>query len=514
MAGWVKAVLFLLGGVGAAAGTAYVTGMLDPWLAPKPAEISSLVDAPGTAADEKAPQNAAETAAEPADAAPAEAAEDETAADPVTTPKTDRLAPPVFDLLRVEADGSVLVAGKAVPDALVEVLSGDAVLGKASAGTGGDFVVVLDRLLPPGDYRLTLRATSPEGETALSDGTAIVSIPEAKDGQVLAMVEAPGQPAQLIAVPQAEAAPVEEPATETAAEARPEPAEAQEEAKAEAEEQPEVAQAEPEQAPAEPEPEPEPEAAPAADAEAEAAEDAAPGTQAAPQPAAVPSVSVEAVEIEGGTIFVAGRADPGRTVRVYAGSVFLGDAVAYEGGRFLIEARRHLDVGNYLIRADLLGDDGAVVARAGVPFEREPGETLAAVAPAVPQPEPQPEQPAAAETAGGGEEAAARPDAATNEAADEAAEEVATAPALQRVDGAVIIRRGDSLWRISRRVYGHGIRYSTIYLANQDQIRDPNRIWPGQVFSVPGETPEGEKADLGAVGDQAVKPEDRDAAGK
>ena len=66
------------------------------------------------------------------------------------------------------------------------------------------------------------------------------------------------------------------------------------------------------------------------------------------------------------------------------------------------------------------------------------------------------------------------------------------APKLQAVDGAVIIRRGDTLWRISKRVYGRGVRYSTIYLANQEQIRDPDRIWPGQVFSVPDKSKEGE----------------------
>jgi nucleoid-associated protein YgaU len=49
------------------------------------------------------------------------------------------------------------------------------------------------------------------------------------------------------------------------------------------------------------------------------------------------------------------------------------------------------------------------------------------------------------------------------------------------------VRRGDSLWRISRRIYGQGVRYTTIFAANSDQIRDPRRIWPGQVFVVPGE---------------------------
>jgi len=79
-------------------------------------------------------------------------------------------------------------------------------------------------------------------------------------------------------------------------------------------------------------------------------------------------------------------------------------------------------------------------------------------------------------------------------------------PALEPVDGAVIIRRGDNLWRISRRVYGQGVRFSTIYLANQGQIRNPDLIWPGQVFTVPAETVEGEAADLEALGEQAVDP--------
>ena len=56
---------------------------------------------------------------------------------------------------------------------------------------------------------------------------------------------------------------------------------------------------------------------------------------------------------------------------------------------------------------------------------------------------------------------------------------------LTPASGSVIIRKGDTLWEISRRTYGQGVRYTTIYLANQQQIVDPNLISPGQVFSVP-----------------------------
>jgi nucleoid-associated protein YgaU len=53
----------------------------------------------------------------------------------------------------------------------------------------------------------------------------------------------------------------------------------------------------------------------------------------------------------------------------------------------------------------------------------------------------------------------------------------------------VIVQPGNSLWRIARRVYGEGIRYAVIFEANQEQIRDPDLIYPGQIFKMPMTTP-------------------------
>ena len=47
------------------------------------------------------------------------------------------------------------------------------------------------------------------------------------------------------------------------------------------------------------------------------------------------------------------------------------------------------------------------------------------------------------------------------------------------------VSRGDSLWRLSRQTYGVGTRYSVIYKANREQIRNPNLIRPGQIFVLP-----------------------------
>ena len=55
------------------------------------------------------------------------------------------------------------------------------------------------------------------------------------------------------------------------------------------------------------------------------------------------------------------------------------------------------------------------------------------------------------------------------------------------VGDVVLVQPGNSLWRLARRTYGSGLRYTDIYDANRDQTRDPNLIYPGQVFVLPGE---------------------------
>ena len=125
-------------------------------------------------------------------------------------PATD--APPVagpvgpsFDVVRVEADGSVVIAGKAPREAVVELLDGATVLAGTKAGIEGDFAIILDEPLKPGDYQITLRATPPSGAAIASLETAVLSIPETPGGQVLAMIEQPGEASELVTVPQPEA---------------------------------------------------------------------------------------------------------------------------------------------------------------------------------------------------------------------------------------------------------------------------------------------------------------------
>nr|WP_278514691.1 Ig-like domain-containing protein [Brucella anthropi] len=343
------------------------------------------------AANDAKPQGVqSEEPAKQADAAPAEQAS-----------KT-----PVFDLLRVEPDGSVVIAGKSLPNADVEVVAGATVVGKAKAGANGDFAIVLDNPLKAGDHQLVLRSTGADNNVATSAQTAIVSVPETKSGQVLALVEEPGQASRLITKPETAEKPQDN------AEANPEAATKTDK----------------------------PEAKPAQDL----------------------PIAIEAVEIEGQAVFVAGKAKGGNRVIVHANDTLLGASLISPDGRFLVQSKQPLSVGDYIIRADLLDNANQVLATARVPFRREAGENVSAVA---------------SDTDG--------QTAAASEAIGDAAASSATP--LQKVDGSVIIRRGDNLWTISKRAYGKGTRYTTIYLANRDQIRNPDLIWPGQVFNMPKE---------------------------
>ncbi|MEM9355525.1 MAG: LysM peptidoglycan-binding domain-containing protein [Pseudomonadota bacterium] len=54
-----------------------------------------------------------------------------------------------------------------------------------------------------------------------------------------------------------------------------------------------------------------------------------------------------------------------------------------------------------------------------------------------------------------------------------------------RLPGKYVVRKGDSLWRISRRHYRRGHKYWRIYRANLGKIRNPNLIYPCQRFYIP-----------------------------
>lgn len=128
----------------------------------------------------------------------------------------------------------------------------------------------------------------------------------------------------------------------------------------------------------------------------------------------------------------AGQAPPGAAVRAYVDDAPAGDAAADAQGRWTMAPQRALPRGTHRLRIDQLGDDGQVLARVELPFQR-----------------------------------------------------AAAPPAAALAAGRVVVQPGQTLWRLARRAYGAGVRYTVIYLANRDQIRDPRLIYPGQAFAMP-----------------------------
>lgn len=148
-----------------------------------------------------------------------------------------------------------------------------------------------------------------------------------------------------------------------------------------------------------------------------------------------PIVSVEAVEVDGEKIFIAGEATAGETIRVYVDGENIGDVKVAGNGRWLYEDKKNLKPGQYTIRVDQITTaSGRVDARAEVPFLVE----------------------------------------------DRTVSELASAES-----NTIIIRRNDNLWTIAQRLYGDGLRFTAIYEQNRDQIRDPDLIFPGQTFTLP-----------------------------
>jgi nucleoid-associated protein YgaU len=177
---------------------------------------------------------------------------------------------------------------------------------------------------------------------------------------------------------------------------------------------------------------------------------------------------IGAVEEEGGRLFVQGSGPPGARTVIYLNDAPLAEAEIGPDGRWSLTVERGLTAGNYKIRVDQAGEGGKVMARVEVPFTAEGSKTQTASSIAAAQP------------AG----PAAETEATAPQTTASTAASAQSNPVVAQL-GTVEVRRGDNLWQISRRIYGEGMRYSTIYQANTDQIRDPDRIYPGQIFVMP-----------------------------
>ena len=234
------------------------------------------------------------------------------------------------------------------------------------------------------------------------------------------------------------------------------------------------------------------------------------------KPALPPSktVNLDTVDYDQtGNIVFGGRGPAGSKVQLYVDNNAYGLADINDKGTWSFAGSAPLTVGPHALRADEIGDDGAVKSRIEMPFYREePAKVAAApLTPATPEPPkpvevataqeipaptttPEvaetaaPEAPAETPAAAAPAEAAPAVEPAADEPAVVAAQVPAAAdPAVEPAAAPtqVIIQPGNNLWKLSRQIYGKGMMYTVIYEANKDQIRKPELIYPGQIFLTP-----------------------------
>ncbi|MEL0033076.1 MAG: LysM peptidoglycan-binding domain-containing protein, partial [Paracoccaceae bacterium] len=142
-----------------------------------------------------------------------------------------------------------------------------------------------------------------------------------------------------------------------------------------------------------------------------------------------------------GGVAVTGRGRPEAIVRFYLDNSPVASTAVDQQGYWSADLS-DVEAGVYTLRLDQLDQTGKVSSRIESPFKREDREVLA------------------------------------GQIKDTAS------PARINV---ITVQPGNTLWAISRERYGRGILYVQVFDANKDKIRDPNLIYPGQIFDLPDE---------------------------
>lgn len=147
-------------------------------------------------------------------------------------------------------------------------------------------------------------------------------------------------------------------------------------------------------------------------------------------------LSVDSVDYDdNGRLSISGSSHPNAMVQIYLDNSLIGHARTGEDkgkgkGIWMMNPENPVKPGLYMLRADQIDTDGKVIQRIAFPFSRaEPTDKI------------------------------------TNK-------------------NKIIVQPGNSLWRLARSSYGKGNHYTIIFEANKDQIKDPNLIYPGQVFKL------------------------------
>ncbi|GGX48467.1 hypothetical protein GCM10007385_15500 [Tateyamaria omphalii] len=394
----------------------------------------------------------------------AQAAEAEPKQQAKAQPKEDVLPadPPSIDEVRVEADGLTVIAGRAAPGSKVAVFLDGTENTETTTDDGGSFAAIT--ILPPSAKAQVLTVIQRVGEDEIASVDEVILAPQAQPApeptepatpEVVADAEvavSEPQDAEVVAVE-----PVEEPKALSQVDEVPVASDAAETIKVAPVAAPteDVAQADPVQETQTPASDgvTSDEGSAVASVEEETGVTAsesetqvtvlkstADGVEVLSNvaPEALDNIALDSISYsDTGDVELAGRAQSdAEAVRVYVNNTPVADIDVSDDGRWKGELPE-IDKGTYTLRVDELNDAGEVTSRVETPFRREDPEVLAEA---------------------DGEDA----------------------PATQ-----ITVQAGNTLWAIARDRYGEGTLYVQVFEANRDRIRNPDLIFPGQVFALP-----------------------------
>lgn len=109
-------------------------------------------------------------------------------------------AAPGFDVVRVEPNGDAVIAGRAAPNASVEVLVDGQPVARAQADAGGHFTLTPPPL-PAGSSEIGLRSTDAKGDTQRSSTRVAVVVAPARDAKPLVALSSPDAPTRILSRP-------------------------------------------------------------------------------------------------------------------------------------------------------------------------------------------------------------------------------------------------------------------------------------------------------------------------
>ncbi|MDB2520274.1 LysM peptidoglycan-binding domain-containing protein [Planktomarina temperata] len=486
--------------------------------APLPSDAGSEPEAAADGETDTAKPPAQDTAAAPdsatAEAAPEEMASESSSAEAATDtpaePLSSQLSAPKFDVVRIEDDGSALIAGQADGRGHA-ILSVDGVeQAEARADLSGTGQFVIFAFIPStGDQQsLKLHLYAEDGSGPVVSAQTVFVAPATAAATATDSTAAPVQEEVTVSESPDTAAETDtetEADTETETDTEIETGTGTETASTD------VAS-----------PEAKADKAPATVILAD--EDGVRVLQDGAPSAAKPAVTIDTISYSSnGDVILGGRGQAGNFVRIYLDNQFLATSKIAADGYWALELS-DIEPGIYTLRVDELNAAGDVVSRAETPFKREAAEELAELmAAGTETEEPSAEGPSesAAETQVVDAEALAsvEPEAADDPQTEEVVtqEEVnvqaevaelnpqgeqssdggSLAVEGQPADTASVLRTpskkfrvrtvqpGSTLWAIAKESYGAGIEYFKVFEANKERIRDPDLIYPGQVFEIP-----------------------------